>query len=143
MLLKMLISPSNGPNQQIKPHPTRWHYPLITYLWKIKCFQCGSNFSSWGKPNFNHSNSKSSKDMESSNMYSEKAKTVWKNLQPFSKNISNWCRTWDLSIFVAFSEYLNFIHICKTCDISDLCHWTSLLRHSNGQYRCQIFYKIS
>ena len=22
----------SGPNQQIKPHPTRWHYPLITYL---------------------------------------------------------------------------------------------------------------
>ena len=26
------LSPSNGPNQQITPHPTRWHYPLITYL---------------------------------------------------------------------------------------------------------------
>ena len=31
--LKMLIkSPSKGPKQQIKPHSTRWHYPLITYL---------------------------------------------------------------------------------------------------------------
>ena len=42
---KCWLSPSNGPNQQIKPHPTRWHYkkklftlnrhwhyPLITYL---------------------------------------------------------------------------------------------------------------
>ena len=34
----MLLSPSNGPNQQIKPHPTRWHYPLITYL-TIKRYQ--------------------------------------------------------------------------------------------------------
>ena len=29
---KCWLSPSNRPNQQIKPYPTRWHYPLITYL---------------------------------------------------------------------------------------------------------------
>ena len=29
---KCWLSLSNGPNQQIKPHPTRWHYPSITYL---------------------------------------------------------------------------------------------------------------
>ena len=29
---KCWLSPSKEPNQQIKPHPTRWHYPLITYL---------------------------------------------------------------------------------------------------------------
>jgi len=27
-----VLSLSNGPNQQIKPQPTRWHYPLITYF---------------------------------------------------------------------------------------------------------------
>ena len=32
VLLNMLIKSVYRPNQQIKPHPTRWHYPLITYL---------------------------------------------------------------------------------------------------------------
>ena len=31
-ILKSWVSPPNEPNQQIKPHPIRWHYPLITYL---------------------------------------------------------------------------------------------------------------
>ena len=31
---KCVLSPSNRPNQQIKPHQTRWHYPLLTYLSK-------------------------------------------------------------------------------------------------------------
>ena len=29
---KCWLRPSNRPNQQINPYPTRWHYPLITYL---------------------------------------------------------------------------------------------------------------
>ena len=29
---KCCLSPSNGPKQHFKPHPTRWHYPIITYL---------------------------------------------------------------------------------------------------------------
>ena len=29
------LSPSNNPNQQIKPHPTRWQYPLINYLTSV------------------------------------------------------------------------------------------------------------
>ena len=29
---KCWLSPSNRPNQQIKPHSTTWPYPLITYL---------------------------------------------------------------------------------------------------------------
>ena len=30
--------PSNGPNHQIKSHPTRWHYPLITYFFSLSFF---------------------------------------------------------------------------------------------------------
>ena len=29
---KCWLRPSNRLNQQIKPHPTRWHYPLINYF---------------------------------------------------------------------------------------------------------------
>ena len=32
VLIKCCLSPSNGPKHQIKPYPTRWHYPLFTYL---------------------------------------------------------------------------------------------------------------
>ena len=55
---KSWLSLSNRSNQQIKPHPTRWHYPLITYLlrkttaiWKLvwldKIFIKGQINSEW------------------------------------------------------------------------------------------------
>ena len=45
---KCWFSPSNRPNQQIKPHPSRWHYPpLITYL-NCKNKTAGmTNLSTW------------------------------------------------------------------------------------------------
>ena len=33
------LSPPNRPNQQIKPHPTRWQYPLMNYLALSYCTQ--------------------------------------------------------------------------------------------------------
>ena len=36
MYWKCWLSPCNWPNQQIKPHPTKWHYPLITYLTSLQ-----------------------------------------------------------------------------------------------------------
>ena len=46
------LSPSNKPNRQIEPHPTRWQYPLMKYLSSVHKNQIKLLLKKWTKQNF-------------------------------------------------------------------------------------------